>query len=205
MAEFRSAEFKSSDAKVPGTLQQETRVGIGVKVRQLLTGQHIITEVRGSCPARRARRVLCREQPAAQRHAAYRGLRTRLARRLHALPCRAAHAAGAQCWAAGLLRRRALTRLSSRAVCGWTQLVPGSAADNSPLEVGEVIQSVNGTDCSYCSTDHLADLLLGPEGTRVCVCRCACAGLQARCRLASAKLMSVALSVALMLPCNPVR
>jgi hypothetical protein len=45
-----------------------------------------------------------------------------------------------------------------------TQLVPGSAADNSPLEVGEVIQSVNGTDCSYCSTDHLADLLLGPEG-----------------------------------------
>ena len=44
------------------------------------------------------------------------------------------------------------------------QLVPGSAAANSPLEVGEVIQSVNGTDCSYCSTDHLADLLLGPEG-----------------------------------------
>lgn len=30
--------------------------------------------------------------------------------------------------------------------------------------MGEVIQSVNGTDCSYCSTDHLADLLLGPEG-----------------------------------------
>ena len=44
------------------------------------------------------------------------------------------------------------------------QLVPGSAAANSPLEVGEVIQSVNGTDCSYCSTDHLADLLLGAEG-----------------------------------------
>lgn len=45
--------------------------------------------------------------------------------------------------------------------------MPGSAAANSPLEVGEVIQSVNGTDCSYCSTDHLADLLLGPEGSVV--------------------------------------
>jgi len=48
------------------------------------------------------------------------------------------------------------------------QLVVGSAAANSPLEVGEVIQSVNGTDCSYCSTDHLADLLLGPEGLSFC-------------------------------------
>ena len=31
--------------------------------------------------------------------------------------------------------------------------------------MGEVIAAVNGVDCSLCSTDQLADLLLGAEGT----------------------------------------
>ena len=61
----------------------------------------------------------------------------------------------------------AVLRVLSHCLSLILQLVPGSAAANSPLEVGEVIQSVNGTDCSYCSTDHLADLLLGPEGSVV--------------------------------------
>jgi hypothetical protein len=47
------------------------------------------------------------------------------------------------------------------------QLVPGSAAANSPVETGEVIAAVNGVDCSLCSTDQLAELLLGPEGSVV--------------------------------------
>ena len=47
------------------------------------------------------------------------------------------------------------------------QLVPGSAAANSPLQCGQVLKSINGIDCSHCSTDDLADLLLGPEGSLV--------------------------------------
>jgi hypothetical protein len=43
-------------------------------------------------------------------------------------------------------------------------MVPGSAAANSPMAVGEIIKSIDEVDCSYNTTDQLADLLLGQEG-----------------------------------------
>jgi C-terminal processing protease CtpA/Prc len=44
------------------------------------------------------------------------------------------------------------------------QCIPDSPASLSKIEPGEVIVSVNGTDCTRLTTDELADILLGPEG-----------------------------------------
>ncbi len=44
------------------------------------------------------------------------------------------------------------------------QCIPESPAAESKIEPGEVIVSVDGTDCTRLTTDELADLLLGPEG-----------------------------------------
>lgn len=53
--------------------------------------------------------------------------------------------------------------LTSKLLC-VLQMVPGSAAANSPIEAGELVLSVDGIDCSAVSTDELSEHVLGPDG-----------------------------------------